>query len=618
MTNQKKIYLLLALGVVLALAVWMLQKNRSGGGGGSNTAAHVKLTPEELAGKKIFVSYRDNAFRSLDPQKQFDEASREIIYNLYDTLLDYAYLERPLKIQPSLLTKMPERQGKSLVYRLELRPGVMFNDDACFPGGKGREMTVDDVIYTFKRFADANVNQLSYMLMGGTIVGMDEFRKNTQKLGKLTDYSKMDIPGIKKIDSHHMTVELTSENPVAFYPWAASQMSIIPPEGPKHYGEEFDRHPTGSGPFFIKDMTRRGAIVLAKNSRYWQKYPTTGEKGDKEAGRLEKAGQAMPFVDEVHMPLIEEPQASMLSFLNGEIDHVVTDKDNFSKMAFKQADGTFKLKPEFEGKVDLFSVPDLSVELMSFNMKDPIVGGYEPKNKALRQAIAYAFDAVGFIDLMKNGRANPLKTLIPIGIPGSERDVPTPEFMAYNLEMAKKKLVEAGYPGGKGLPTLTVEYRASTTMSRQEFEYTRALMEKIGITLKGNFQTFSAWLKRVETGNFQMCNSAWGADYPDAENFYQLNWTKSAPPGPNYGAYSNAAYDKMYEQIKSMPNGPERYKIFEQMNKILFDDMNTFVMFNRHKTGFVNKWVRNYKWHTQSDPPLRYVDVDLKAKAGAQ
>ena len=97
-----------------------------------------------------------------------------------------------------------------------------------------------------------------------------------------------------------------------------------------------------------------------------------------------------------------------------------------------------------------------------------------------------------------NGRGDPLHSLVPLGIAGSERDVPS-TWYDHNLELAKKKLAEAGYPGGKGLPPLAVDYRASTKDTRQSFEFTRARLASAGITLQANFQTFSAFLKRIES-----------------------------------------------------------------------------------------------------------------------
>lgn len=242
------------------------------------------LSPEEKAGKKIFKYSRGNAFRSLDPMKQFDASSSAIITNVYDPLLEYAYLARPYKLKPSLLTKMPEQQADKVTYIFEMKKDVKFHDADCFEGGKGREVTADDAIYSIKRFADANVNRLSWSLFEGFVVGLDDFRKKTAEMGKDTNYDKMPVSGIKKLDKYRFSIQFTRDNPLAFYPMAMGQMSVVPREAVEKYGDEFERKPVGTGPFYVKKMDRQGTIILAKNENYHQNYPTEGAPGDKEKG----------------------------------------------------------------------------------------------------------------------------------------------------------------------------------------------------------------------------------------------------------------------------------------------------------------------------------------------
>lgn len=578
---------------------------------GSSTKSF--LNEDEQKGKKIFVYRRSEAFRSLDPVKQFDEASGDMVGNIFDTLLNYAYLKRPYELSPGLVEAMPEKQADGLTYLFKLRKGVMFNDDPCFPDGKGRELNADDVIYSMKRFADANVNVLSFPLMAGFVVGMDAFREETKKAGKTADYSKLEIEGIQKLGTHEFSIKFTAINPLALYPLAMTQTSIVPREAVEKYGDEFERHPVGSGPFFIKDMSRRGEIILAKNPRYWDTYPTEGEPEDGTSGLLEAAGKPLPFVDEIRMPLIEESQPAILSFQKGEVDLVAIDKDNFGKF-LKSENGKITLLPEWQNKISTYAVPGLSMENFKFNMKDPIVGGYTPEKKALRQAIAYALNVPSYVELMMNGRALPLKSIVPQPIAGSEWTQPI-EYFTYDKEMAKKKLAEAGFPDGQGLPEIVFEYRAATTQTRQQWEFVRNELAAVGIKATANFQTFSAWLQKTERGNFQVSAAGWQADYPDAENFYQLLYGPNVPPGPNDGAYDNAEYNKLYEEIRFMENGADRFAKMARMNDILKEDSPTVILYNQMRVGLLTPWTKNMKRHLMYNPPLKYLDVDLKRKA---
>jgi oligopeptide transport system substrate-binding protein len=575
----------------------------------ASTACGGKKQTSAGGSEKVFGWARQEAYKSLDPVKQMDQASFEIISNVYDSLLQYNYLKRPYQVEPNLVTKMPELGADGLTYAFELRPDVRWNDDACFPGGKGRTLVADDVIYSFKRFADANLNVLSYTTAQGAFEGMDAFREQTKQLGPKADYAKLGISGIKKVDDRHFTIKLTRANPLALFVLSTVYLSIVPHEAVDHYKDQFEHHPVGSGPFFIKQMSRRGVIVLAKNPHYHQTYPTEGAPGDAERGLLAAAGKRLPLIDEVNLPLIEESQPQILKFMNGDLDWVPIDRDNFVKMATKDASG-FHLKPEYAGKFAIYSEPDLRTEYFVFNTKDPLVG----KNTALREAIGYAMDVPKFIDQMRNGRAVPLKTIVPNMIAGSERDVPA-QWFTHDPEMAKKKLAEAGYPGGKGLPPIVMDYRASTTLARHDYEFLRAELAEVGITLTAEYQTFSAFLKKVESGNFQMTEQAWGADYPDAENFYQLLYGPNKTPGPNAPSYENSEYDKLYEQIRYMPNGPERFALFARMNEIIRRDLPMIFTWNYTLVGLHHNWVKNFKRNAMVDVPFKYFDIDSAIRA---
>lgn len=560
-------------------------------------------------GRKVFrFGWRVSTHKSLDPADQFDSASAEIIQNVYDTLLQYHYLKRPYQLEPSLLTRMPELSADGLTYSFELRDDAFFIDDPCFPGGKGRVVTSDDVIYSIKRFADANTNTQSYMLWENVVAGMDEFRAETRKAGKAPNYARLQISGIRKQDDRHFTITLVKPNPLALLPLAASQLAIHPREAVEKYGDDFKRHPVGTGAFKLKTLSRRGTIVLVKNPRYHGVYPSEGDPGDREAGLLADAGKRLPLVDEVQMPLHEETQPALLQFLVGNLEWVAMDRDNFVKMAFKDKTG-FHLKPDFADKFDVYSAPYLSVEYFSFNLDDKLIG----KNRALRQAIAYAFDNAGFVNEMRNGRGDVLRAPVPLPIAGSQNDIDS-QLIPYDLEKAKQLLAEAGFPGGKGLPPITIEYRNSNTMLRQEFEYRRANLAKIGVELRANFQTFSSFLDRVDRGNFQVMAGGWQADYPDAENFFQLMYSKNKRPGPNSSNYDNPEYDALFEQIRSMPNGPERYARFKQLIALINRDVPMLFTYSPIAVGMTQRWVRNFKRNMMLDTPFKYFDVDPAAQ----
>jgi ABC-type transport system substrate-binding protein len=561
-------------------------------------------------GLKIFRYARGNEHKTLDPARQFDQASAILISNIYDTLLDYHYLDRPYRLVPRLLERMPEPQADSTTYLFTLKQNVHFSDDPAFAGGKGRELTVDDVIYSIKRFADARVNVKSYILVRGTIVGLDEFRARTREPDAQLKYERMEIPGIRKLDRYRMTIQFTVENPLALYPFASSVLSIVAWEAVEAYGEDFASHPVGTGPFVLEKLERRGTIVLKRNPHYHGHYPTSGEPGDAAAGLLADAGKRLPLVDEIHLPLIEESQPRMLRFRKGELDWIPIDRDNFRKMAYRDENGSFHLKSPYDRAFRMYTEPGLSTEYIAFNMKDELVGG----NLALRQAIAYALNIDEFIKILRNGRALPLETIVPHPIAGSEGDIDV-EYYRYDPERAKEKLAEAGYPGGAGLPPITFEYRNTSKDVRQEFEFIRNELSAVGISAKANFNTFAAYLKRIESGNFQLGSSGWAADYPDGENFYQLLYSKNTTPGPNMSEFSNPEYDRLYEESRFMPNGPERFAKFRRMSEIIRDEVPLILRFNALSFGLYQNRIGNLKRNIMLDAPFRFLDLEESSEA---
>lgn len=573
-------------------------------GGGKNGAKKGAVPTE-----KVLHDRRASAHKSLDPMKQFDSASAEIVSNVYDSLLQYSYLERPYALEPNLLTAMPELSEDSLTYTFKLRKDVRFIDDKCFKGGKGRALTADDAIYSLKRFADANTNIKSYMFLKGVVVGMDEFREKTKQAGAAKGFDHLDIEGLKKIDDHTFTMTLTRPNPMALFPLASTQIAIVPREAVDHYKDEFERHPVGTGPFFAEKISRRGVLILKRNPNYHQTYPTKGAPGDEEKGFLVSAGKKLPLIDEVRLPLIEEAQPAMLKFKSGKLDWIGIDRDNFTKMAYKDDKG-FHLTKEYAAKFDMYAEPLLVSSYLVFNLSDPLLG----KNKKLRQAIAHALDTETFVKQMRNGRGSRLNSIVPHAIGGSERDTGA-QFRKHDVAAAKRLLAEAGFPGGKGLPTLTVEYRASTSLSRQDFEFHRNLLAQVGITLKANFQTFSAFLKKIESGNFQLSDAGWAADYPDAENFFQLVYGPNKVPGPNASGYNNPEYNRLYEQSRFMHNGKERYAIFKRMAEIMNEDVPIIITWTPIAFGLHQRWLSNLKRNVMIDKPYKYLDIDPVAKA---
>ncbi|MEO5687414.1 MAG: ABC transporter substrate-binding protein [Burkholderiaceae bacterium] len=529
-------------------------------------------------------------FDTLDPTRSFDIASDQVLRMVYSTLLTYSYLERPYKMTPDLLEAMPTLSADKLTLTFKLRRGVHFHDNPCFAGGKGRELTSDDVLYAIKRFADDRVNKQSWFAMSGAVVGLDAYHAASLKAAPGVELLALDVAGLHKIDATTFTIKLTHDNPLFLYALTFTPASIVPVEAVRFYKDRFSVNPVGTGPFHLdKEADRKGVLRLLKNPNYYGVYPNVGEPGDAAKGLLKDAGKRLPLVDVLEMPLIEENQPSALKFLHGELDARTLDRANFAKLVKREADGSFRVNDEYASKFGVTYATVPGFVYVALNFKDPILG----KNKALRQALAAVIDEQADIDTLLNGRGRLLNSIVPYELAGNERDTGAPTHKK-DLALAKKLMADAGYPGGAGLPPLTLTFYLTDSDTHNRFDLLRAQFAAIGVQLKSSFQDVPTFTKAISDGNFQLAYYDWTADYPDAEDFYQLLYSKNVAPA-NIGAYANPAYDKAYEASRLMSNGAARYAYFKTMNALIADEAPLIGLSNPMRFAIYQKWVSNFK-----------------------
>jgi len=139
------------------------------------------------AKQKVFRYAFPIAETGFDPAQISDLYSRVITANIFDSLYEYDYLARPLKLRPLLASGMPVMTNNYKTWTVSLRKGVLFADDAAF-GGKKRELTADDVVYTYKRHYDPkNKSQNVYLLEGDQLGGLPNSRRRpTKRVARLT------------------------------------------------------------------------------------------------------------------------------------------------------------------------------------------------------------------------------------------------------------------------------------------------------------------------------------------------------------------------------------------------------------------------------------------------
>ncbi len=374
--------------------------------------------------------------RGFDPITAGDTASAAAIYKLYEGLLEYKYLARPYEVRPLLADGLPEISEDGLTYTFRIKRGVRFHDDPCFPGGKGRELVAEDFVYGWKRVADVNNRSTGYWIFEGRIVGLDEFREQS-KHGPV-DYDTP-VAGLQTPDRYTFQVKLTQPYPQLMWVLTMDYAFAVPREAVEYHGQEFLNHPVGTGPYIIHDWRRGYRIEYRKNPTYHGDfYPTEGSDADRAAGLLGDAGQPLPFLDRVVQYVVADPSTEWLMFLAGRLASSGISQNNFDAVMTNQRE----LTPDLvERGIRLFKSPQMRTDYVGFNMKDPVVG----TNRALRQALACAFDVAKWIEYY-NDRMVPARGPIPPGVAGYDPDRDWP--YVFDLEKARQRLAEAGYPGG--------------------------------------------------------------------------------------------------------------------------------------------------------------------------
>jgi len=575
-------------------------------------ASACSNNPYERPGhRKVWYTVIGEDPHGLDPVRAGDTLSGGIIAQIYDCLYEYHYLKRPYELVPCLAETMPQVSEDGLVYTIPLKRGVRFHDDPCFPGGKGREVVAEDVVYAIKRLADKNNQPRGWWLLEGKVVGLDAFHEESLEADeRAMDYGRP-VEGLRAIDSHSLEIRLTEPYPQLKYALGMTYTAPVAREAVEFYGEDFVNHPVGTGAFRLKEWSKRWRLILERNPTYRQDdYPHEGEPGDREAGLLDAAGTRLPIVDEVHYTIVRESQPMWLYFKQGYRDTSGVSKDNFAEAVTTAR----TLTPGFVRKgVRLIKTSEMDVYYVGFNMKDPVVGA----NKALRQAMSLAYDTEWRIEHMMNGRAISAQSPIPPGMFGYDPEFRNP-YKGPDAEAAARKLTEAGFPGGTGPDgrPLQVSYDIGSAdpAARQNALAFAEDMARIGIRVEIITNTWSEFLDKLQNGRTQVFNVGWVLDYPDPENFLQLLYGPNKAPGPNGTSYDNPEFNELFDRMKTMHDGPERYALVRRMVEIVCEDAPWVPSVHALSYILVHQWVRNYKPHGMTGSFLKYVDVDVSLR----
>jgi len=483
----------------------------------------------------VYYSSFSQPPKHLDPQLSYTVSDGIYLSLCYESLMSYAYLERPLRLQPELALAVPEpveqrdNEGKliEISYAFQIHSNVFYIDDPCFPGGKGREATAADFLFAFKRLADPDTN-CPVVDSFGHILGFREFRNRlkarraelakgiTPKHSTSIDPRQLyadagDLPGIRVTGKYSFEVVMDHQYPQILYWLAMRFVSAIPWEavayydGEEHAGEkgkrdDFDQRPVGTGPYRFEWETynRESRIVLVRNKDWWgTRYPERGapaaffpsEPGtpfDRDAGTwtVERAGKPVPSIDRIEWYREKEALPRFNKFLQGYYDAAAIPHESFDRVIEND-----NLTPEMAANgIRLVKDVGLDVFYVGFNMDDDEIGApaifSDPKiesnrevelarRRKLRQALSLAIDMREYIRIFDNSLGVPAQSPLPPGLFGYEQDYQNP-YAQHDIARAEQLLREAGYPNGIDPSTgepLHLTYDAGNTSTRARAIY---------------------------------------------------------------------------------------------------------------------------------------------------
>ena len=559
--------------------------------------------------------------RSLDPQVSYDVIGTAVVALIDEGLLEYhPFKSDPCELRPCIAETMPERTQNAdgtETYTFHLKKGIFFQDDPCFPDGKGREMRAEDFVYAFKRITDPKSECPVSSDFQANIIGMAEAYAQARKAGRF-DYDAP-LEGVIAADRYTLQLVLKKPNPQILY-WLAMQFTVpVPREAVEYYDggvhdgvprEQFKFHPVGTGPFRLVEWKRRSVIRLVRNEHYHTTtFPEGGWSAEEDARFHRYIGASLPQVDEVQFAIIREAIPHWVLFKQGFLDSYVVSKDVFNSVL----SASHALTPEYAARgVRLSKQVDPSTFYFLFNMDDPVVG----KNQKLRQAIGMVYDEELAREIFSNGVDVNAQQLLPPGIFGYNPHARHP-WKQHDLELARKLVAEAGYPGGIDPKTdkpleLQMALTADSAGARQKAEFEKRQIEQLGIRVRVIENTWEKQQEAMDRGAYQVTATAWYMGYPDPENLFMLFYGKNFPPkGNNTSRYHNPEFDLLYERMRNLDNTPERLAMIRRMSQILEEDCPMIPLFHNVAYALNQPWAPQFASNMFLNNGPKYVDVDV-------
>jgi oligopeptide transport system substrate-binding protein len=448
------------------------------------------------------------------------------VHQVYNTLVE---IDSNMRIAPSVAQRW-EISADNLNFTFYLRNDVFFTDDPCFANSKGRRVTAHDVVYSFNRIID----------------------KNTASPGAWIFNSRVDsVQPFTAFNDSVFQIKLAKPFQSVLGILSMQYCSIVPKEAVEKYGNDFRRHPVGTGPFQFVAWEEGQALILKKNNNYFEK---------------DAIGERLPYLDGIKVSFYDSKATEFLEFQQQRLDFIDDIDASFKDEMLTK---TGNLKKTWQDKIVLQKQPYLNIEYLGIlvDEQNELVKQSPLRLQKIRQAINYGFDRRKMMLYLRNSIGIAAESgFVPCGLPSF--DSVKVKGYQYNPAKAKQLLAEAGFTNGKNIPAIKL---LTIPIYGDLGSYIVNELKQIGINVQVEVIQKSLLLEQTSKSQALFFRGSWIADYPDAENYLSVFYSKNPAP-PNYTRYKNAAYDLLYEKALAEKNDSLRYLLYQQMDRLIIDD----------------------------------------------
>lgn len=490
----------------------------------------------------VFRYNQSEGLTSLDPAFARNQANIWAQKQLFNGLLE---LNEQMEVAPAIAHSWDIAEN-GLVYTFHLRDDVYFHPHKIFKNKSSRHVTASDFVYSFRRILNKQTAST------GAWIFNDKVLRDAE--GNISDTC------FKAVNPY--TLKIYLQKPFPPFPELLTMpyAYVVPKKIIKHYGKDFRVHPVGTGPFRFKTWEENSSLIFSKYEEYWRK---------------DKSGHQLPYLDAVQITFVSDKNMELYNFKKHKLDFMSSMDDNVKD---KIINDNGKVKKTFKTNYQVTRIPYLNTEYIGFQLDS---SKYDRKNHPLlnpkvRKALSYAIDRRTLLKyIRKNIGKEGHYGIVPPWI--KQFDHQKTAGYKHNIKKAYKLLKEAGYPGGEGFPTLQFN---SNPPYRKISEFLQKNWSELGIDVKLDINNFATHQEMVDNGRVNFFRGAWLGDYPDAENYLSLFYSKNfAPAGPNKTHFHSQKFDSLYNKALHIHNKEKRYRIYEKMDQLIMKKCPVIILF---------------------------------------